>query len=81
MSLRVLFFGTPEFAVPTLNAVARSPHELVGAVTVPDKPQGRIGLFQGRMEFGPRALGGRSIIGDARSTNMQSIINLKIKFN
>jgi len=39
-----------------------------------------IGLFQGRMEFGPRALGGRSIIGDARSTNMQSIINLKIKF-
>lgn len=41
MSLRVLFFGTPEFAVPTLDAVAKSPHELVGAVTVPDKPQGR----------------------------------------
>jgi len=39
-----------------------------------------VGLFQGRMEFGPRALGGRSIIGDARSANMQSIINLKIKF-
>ena len=39
-----------------------------------------IGLLQGRMEFGPRALGGRSIIADARSTKMQSILNLKIKF-
>ncbi len=39
-----------------------------------------IGLLQGRMEFGPRALGGRSIIGDARSSKMQSIMNLKIKY-
>ncbi|HEV8136039.1 MAG TPA: carbamoyltransferase, partial [Pyrinomonadaceae bacterium] len=39
-----------------------------------------IGLHQGRMEFGPRALGGRSIIGDARSPQMQSIMNLKIKY-
>ena len=39
-----------------------------------------IGLFQGRMEFGPRALGCRSIIGDARSPAMQSVLNLKIKF-
>jgi carbamoyltransferase len=39
-----------------------------------------VGLFQGRMEFGPRALGGRSIIGDARSPEMQSVMNLKIKF-
>ncbi len=39
-----------------------------------------IGLFQGRMEFGPRALGNRSIIGDPRSEKMQSIMNLKIKF-
>ncbi len=39
-----------------------------------------IGWFQGRMEFGPRALGSRSIIGDARSEKMQSIMNLKIKF-
>jgi len=38
-----------------------------------------VGLVQGRMEFGPRALGGRSIIGDARSPKMQSIMNLKIK--
>ena len=39
-----------------------------------------IGLFQGRMEFGPRSLGCRSIIGDARSPAMQSVLNLKIKF-
>ncbi len=39
-----------------------------------------VGLLQGRMEFGPRALGGRSIIADARSTRMQSVLNLKIKF-
>ncbi len=39
-----------------------------------------IGWFQGRMEFGPRALGSRSIIGDARSKTMQSNMNLKIKF-
>jgi carbamoyltransferase len=39
-----------------------------------------VGLVQGRMEFGPRALGNRSIIGDARSANMQSIMNLKIKY-
>ena len=38
------------------------------------------GWFQGRMEFGPRSLGGRSIIGDPRSPKMQSIMNLKIKF-
>ena len=38
------------------------------------------GLHQGRMEFGPRALGGRSIIGDARSPQMQSVMNLKIKY-
>jgi carbamoyltransferase len=37
-----------------------------------------IGYFDGRMEFGPRALGGRSIIGDARSPRMQSVMNLKI---
>ena len=39
-----------------------------------------IGWFQGRMEFGPRALGARSILGDARSPKMQSVMNLKIKF-
>lgn len=39
-----------------------------------------IGWFQGRMEFGPRALGSRSIIGDPRSSKMQELMNLKIKF-
>jgi carbamoyltransferase len=39
-----------------------------------------VGWHQGRMEFGPRALGARSIIGDARSSKMQSIMNLKIKY-
>jgi carbamoyltransferase len=39
-----------------------------------------VGLHQGRMEFGPRALGGRSIIGDGRSPKMQSVMNLKIKY-
>jgi len=39
-----------------------------------------IGWFQGRMEFGPRALGGRSIIGDPRSTNTQKNLNLKVKY-
>jgi len=39
-----------------------------------------IGWFQGRMEFGPRALGGRSIIGDPRNSDMQTVMNLKIKY-
>jgi carbamoyltransferase len=39
-----------------------------------------VGWFWGRMEFGPRALGSRSILGDARSPSMQSVMNLKIKF-
>jgi carbamoyltransferase len=39
-----------------------------------------VGWFRGRMEFGPRALGARSILGDARNTTMQSVMNLKIKY-
>jgi carbamoyltransferase len=39
-----------------------------------------IGWFQGRMEFGPRALGGRSILGDARSPKMQKTLNLRVKY-
>ncbi len=39
-----------------------------------------LGWFQGRMEFGPRALGGRSILGDARSPTLQSVLNLKVKY-
>ncbi|MCH9050038.1 MAG: carbamoyltransferase [Proteobacteria bacterium] len=50
--------------------------------TVADKlvDQKVVGWFQGRMEFGPRALGARSILGDARSCAMQSVLNLKIKY-
>jgi carbamoyltransferase len=53
---------------------------------IPDKvaaliaAQKVVGWFQGRMEFGPRALGARSILGDARSPQMQEVMNLKIKF-
>ena len=39
-----------------------------------------VGWFQGRMEFGPRALGGRSILGDARSPAMQKMLNLRVKY-
>jgi carbamoyltransferase len=39
-----------------------------------------VGWMQGRMEFGPRALGGRSILGDARSPSMQKVLNLKVKY-
>jgi carbamoyltransferase len=58
--------------------VARA--ELPGVVAEMLASEQVIGLHQGRMEFGPRALGGRSILGDARSPKMQSIMNLKIKF-
>jgi carbamoyltransferase len=53
---------------------------LVDAVADQIAAEKVVGFLHGRMEFGPRALGGRSIIGDARSTNMQSVMNLKIKF-
>jgi len=49
--------------------------------TAEDLAEGRaIGWMNGRMEFGPRALGGRSIIGDARSPTMQKLLNLKVKY-
>ncbi len=55
-------------------------NEIPGKIADLINAQEVIGLFQGRMEFGPRALGNRSIIGDARSPKMQKIMNLKIKF-
>ena len=58
----------------------KSPDELCEAVAERLDRQHVVGWFQGRMEFGPRALGGRSILGDARSAEMQSRMNLKIKF-
>jgi carbamoyltransferase len=54
--------------------------ELPGHVVKLIDGQNVVGWFQGRMEFGPRALGARSILGDARSHKMQEIMNLKIKF-
>ncbi|MCZ6727194.1 MAG: carbamoyltransferase [Acidobacteria bacterium] len=51
--------------------------ETVADILVEEKV---VGWFSGRMEFGPRALGARSIIGDARSQKMQSVMNLKIKY-
>jgi carbamoyltransferase len=57
-----------------------SDEELCDAVAGLLASENVVGWFQGRMEFGPRALGGRSILGDARSREMQSTMNLKIKF-
>jgi carbamoyltransferase len=55
------------------EAIARRTAELLADGKV-------VGVFQGRMEFGPRALGSRSILGDPRSEKMQQVMNLKIKF-
>jgi carbamoyltransferase len=54
--------------------------ELFGRVAELLASEKVVGWFQGRMEFGPRALGNRSILADPRSTKMQSTLNLKIKF-
>ncbi|MFC1799642.1 carbamoyltransferase C-terminal domain-containing protein, partial [Candidatus Eisenbacteria bacterium] len=54
--------------------------EIPGVVADLINDQKVVGWYRGRMEFGPRALGNRSIIGDARSPEMQRTINLKIKF-
>lgn len=62
------------------NFIVLSDEELfaAGAKAIADGKA--LGWFQGHMEFGPRALGGRSILGDARSPTMQSVLNLKIKY-
>ncbi|HEY2894721.1 MAG TPA: carbamoyltransferase N-terminal domain-containing protein, partial [Pirellulales bacterium] len=59
--------------LPSDDELCREVAELLAAGKV-------VGWFQGRMEFGPRALGSRSILGDARSRDMQTVMNLKIKF-
>ncbi|GIW81275.1 MAG: carbamoyltransferase [Gemmatales bacterium] len=61
-------------------SVCQSDEELCDRVSDLLLQEKVVGWFQGRMEFGPRALGARSILGDARSPRMQSIMNLKIKF-
>ena len=62
------------------NFVKLDDEELISKVAEKISQQNCIGWFQGRMEFGPRALGSRSILADPRSEKMQSILNLKIKF-
>ncbi|MDF3009526.1 MAG: Carbamoyltransferase [Burkholderiales bacterium] len=55
-------------------------HELVEKCAAALADGNALGWFQGRMEFGPRALGARSILGDARSPSMQKTLNLKVKY-
>src|SRR5439155_4208875 len=54
--------------------------QLIGACAEAMAQGKALGWFQGRMEFGPRALGARSILGDPRSPSMQRQLNLKVKF-
>ncbi len=79
----------PDFSDAEIEAFLKQhnvPYERVDRAAIPSRTaelinsEKVIGWFQGRMEFGPRALGSRSIIGDSRSKNMQSVMNLKIKF-
>jgi carbamoyltransferase len=79
----------PEFKKDAIAAFIKQhslPHEELSDDELPQRiaslinDQKVIGILQGRMEFGPRALGCRSIIADARSLDMQSVLNLKIKF-
>ena len=79
----------PEFPDEELEAVLRSHGAVFKKLERPAlldfvvellKAGKVVGWFQGRMEFGPRALGARSILGDARSPQMQSVMNLKVKF-
>lgn len=82
------FLG-PEYSVSEIEAFLHSVHApyerpernaLVRRIAALIAEEKVIGFFSGRMEFGPRALGARSIIGDARSPRMQAQMNLKIKF-
>jgi len=66
-------FDMPHLHFPDFDALAKHTATLIDSGKV-------IGWFQGRMEFGPRALGNRSIIGDARNPEMQRKMNLKIKY-
>jgi carbamoyltransferase len=79
----------PEFSDAEIEAALRAHDALFERLSIQDlldravellQAEKVIGWFQGRMEFGPRALGNRSILGDARSPQMQSVMNLKVKF-
>lgn len=87
-AMRGSYLG-PEFARDEIRAFLESqniPYTELSEQDLPAKiadliaQEKVIGWFQGPMEFGPRALGGRSILGDARSPKMQEQMNLKIKF-
>lgn len=87
-SMRGSYLG-PEFAQDDIEGRLRSlgarfevlaDQDLVNEATEALVAGKALGWFQGRMEFGPRALGGRSILGDARSPKMQSLLNLKVKY-
>lgn len=88
-SMQGAYFG-PEFdnkeiekAIRKYNAVYahHDDYDVLAGEVAKHLDNGKvIGWFQGRMEFGPRALGNRSIIGDARNTEMQKKLNLKIKY-
>ena len=86
--MRGSFLG-PSYTNEEIEAFLSSkeaPYERLHDDTLFDRVAGElaqgkvVGWFQGAMEFGPRALGGRSILGDARDPKMQSVMNLKIKF-
>jgi carbamoyltransferase len=79
----------PEFSTDSIESFLKKngyPYRLLTDTELPETiadliaHEKVIGWFQGRMEFGPRALGARSIIGDARSPHMQKTMNLKIKY-
>jgi carbamoyltransferase len=69
---RLIAAGAKFDVLPGDALIARAADDLASGLA--------LGWFQGRMEFGPRALGGRSILGDARSPSMQKQLNLKVKY-
>ena len=87
-AMRGAYLG-PEFTQAQIEARLKScgarfevmEEEALIETTAEDLAQGKaLGWFQGRMEFGPRALGNRSILGDPRSPTMQKTLNLKVKY-
>ena len=87
-SMKGTYLG-PKYENNTIESFLKTHHYLYQELTdheIPDMvadligKEKVVGWFQGRMEFGPRALGARSIIGDARSASMQKTMNLKIKY-
>jgi carbamoyltransferase len=87
-AMRGSFLG-PSFSQADIEARLRSRGARFDVLTDRDliencvaslRAEKALGWFQGRMEFGPRALGARSILGDARSPRMQSLLNLKVKY-